>query len=414
MEEYDQLLVLRNAVHVRRGLAGQLATGIGSGFGSRARSGAASGAATGAGTLAGAVDSGQRALLEASVARVAPRAAELVAWFYTRLFATRPYLRGLFPADMADQHDRLLAALLGLVADCDRPDILGPRLTRLGRDHRKYGVRTAHYAGVGETLIAALAHFSGTGWDAATEAAWLRLYTYAMTVMTEAADSADDEPPYWYATVVAHELRRPDLAVLGLRPAAPYRYTAGQYTTVESSRLARLWKPYSLATRPGAGNLLELHVRALEPGGLSEVLVHRTAVGDTLRLGPPLGDLTLPADPRAKLLLVAGGTGLAPIKALLQEAIRTPGITVIRLLLAGRDRDDLYDLDALGDLAARHRHVDIRPVVDGEPDALLDQVPDLAGHEIYVAGPPEMTRAVLTRLAELDVPPGQVHHDPYY
>lgn len=126
MEEYDQLLVLRNAVHVRRGLAGQLATGIGSGFGSRARSGAASGAATGAGTLAGAVDSGQRALLEASVARVAPRAAELVAWFYTRLFATRPYLRGLFPADMADQHDRLLAALLGLVADCDRPDILGP------------------------------------------------------------------------------------------------------------------------------------------------------------------------------------------------------------------------------------------------------------------------------------------------
>ncbi|HEY3008624.1 MAG TPA: globin domain-containing protein, partial [Micromonosporaceae bacterium] len=135
IEAYDQWLAWEHGLRLRRGGVGGLA---------EPRTGGTS-----------EPDWGDQATLEASLRVVVPMAHELVALFYEELFADNPHLRALFPENMNEQRDRLLAALLALVQDADRSE-LTERLKQLGRDHRKYGTRPAHYASVGRALIAAL------------------------------------------------------------------------------------------------------------------------------------------------------------------------------------------------------------------------------------------------------------------
>src|SRR4051812_5916429 len=123
----------------------------------------------------------------------------------------------------------------------------------------------------------------------------------------------------WSAVVVEHQLRRHDLAVIRLRPYLPMPFRPGQYARVEVSELPGVWRPYSLAGKPRRDDLLELHVRAKTSHGVSGALVYRTDVGDQVRLGRAEGRMGLPAEPGRNLLMIAGDTGVAPLKALLTE-----------------------------------------------------------------------------------------------
>jgi NAD(P)H-flavin reductase len=367
-------------------------------------------------------------LLAESVAAVAAAAPQLIHRFYERLFTGRPFLRKLFPIGedaMAAQHDKLLRALLALVDGYARPEQLGLFLQQLGRDHRKFGVRPVHYTAVGEALVAALRDVAGAAWRGEYEQAWTRAYTLAADAMIAAAEAAEAEPPFWYATVVGHELRHPDVAVLQVRPTQPYAYRSGQFTTVESPHLPRMWRPYSMATAPRPDYQLELHVRAVTDGLVSSALVHKTTVGDTLRLGPPVGTSVLdPGSPRA-LLLLAGGTGLAPLKALVDELAQQTNVAHQRrvwLFAGARRRSELYDLPDLQRLDAWYPWLSVVPVVSDDPDFPGERgtVPEVVGrygygswrdHDVYVAGPPGMIRTSLPRLAALGVPASHIHWD---
>jgi hemoglobin-like flavoprotein/ferredoxin-NADP reductase len=262
---------------------------------------------------------GDQALLEASLGVVAPRAAQIVPYFYDLLFGAHPYLRRMFPSNMDEQNERLLNALLALVQGVDDPDHLVRQLQQLGRDHRKFGVREIHYAAVGKALIATLVAFAGPAWTDAIQQAWLDRYTFAVGVMTAAAEG-DDQPPYWYASVVSHKQVSQDIAILRLRPRHPYLYEPGQYATITSSKRTRIWRPYTVA----AGDTeLEFHVRATNHGGLSDVLVRETAIGDTVRLGAAMGDSLDVRAPGRTRVMVSDGTGWAQLKALLERLPRT-------------------------------------------------------------------------------------------
>jgi hemoglobin-like flavoprotein/NAD(P)H-flavin reductase len=262
---------------------------------------------------------GDQALLEASLAVVAPMAAHIVPFFYHRLFTEHPYLRPMFPAKMDEQNERLLNALLALVNGVTDPDSLVGVLEQLGRDHRKFGVREVHFAAVGKALIATLVHFAGSAWTAAIQQAWLDRYTFAVTTMMAAAE-ADDQPPYWYATVVNHKQVTQDVAILHMRPRHPYLWEPGQTATIASGKLSRVWRPYAVAA---GSDELEFHVKAANRGGLSDILVRDTAVGDTVRLGAPMGDsLLVPSGGRTRLM-VSDGTGWAQVKALLARLPRS-------------------------------------------------------------------------------------------
>ncbi|WP_245623171.1 globin domain-containing protein [Spirillospora albida] len=360
-----------------------------------------------------------------TLARLEPEPDKAIAFFYGSLFAANPRLRALFPPAMDAQRDRLFRALTRIVWSQDSPRELNGYLAQLGRDHRKYGVLPEHYPAVGTALIATLRRFAADLWSPEAEAGWVAAYEAAAATMIRAAErDAADHPPWWAAEVVEHDRRAPDLAVLTLRPGRPLPFRAGQHLTVQTARWPRVWRPYSLAGAPRPDGLLRLHVRAVPAGWVSGALVRHTAPGDRLLLGPALGGMTLAPGPGPDLLLVAGGTGLAPLKAIAEQAARGGGRRV-HLIVGARTERDLYDLPDLRLLESSCPALTVVPVVSrtdeppsagfpglrGTPPEVLDRIRDWDGHDAYVAGPDPMIRRTVTALQRLGVPLTRIHHD---
>jgi ferredoxin-NADP reductase len=110
--------------------------------------------------------------------------------------------------------------------------------------------------------------------------------------------------------------------VLLVRPDRPYDYEPGQYASIETPYRPRSWRTYSMATAPSPDGLLEFHVRSISSGWVSGPLVWRAQVGDYLRLGAPMGDMRIDQQSGRDVLCIAGGTGLAPVKAMIDGMAR--------------------------------------------------------------------------------------------
>jgi NAD(P)H-flavin reductase/hemoglobin-like flavoprotein len=360
-------------------------------------------------------------VVKESFARIEPEGDSAAAYFYGRLFAENPRLRAMFPPAMDHQRDRLFHALTKIVWSLDSPESLGAYLGQLGRDHRKFGVLAEHYPAVGEALIATLRKFSGDEWTPGIEAAWRAGFQAAADLMTNAAEEDEaSSPPWWVAEVVGHERRTPDLAVLGLRPSQPLPFTAGQYVTVQTARWPRVWRSYSIANAPRSDGVLRLHVRAQPAGWVSGALVRYTRPGDSVLLGPALGTMTLDPASDRDLLLVAGGTGLAPLKALAEQVIMSGRHRNIHLLLGARTERDLYDLPDLRLLESSYPWLRVVPVLSEAPDfdGMQGKVPDIlerfhdwADHDVYISGPTDMIRGTVAELQQLGVPLARIRHD---
>ncbi|GHE42161.1 oxidoreductase [Streptomyces longispororuber] len=348
------------------------------------------------------------------MAEIAPIADKVTSYFYALLFTRHPDLRGLFPAAMDTQRDRLLAALLTAAEHIDDGDALAEHLGHLGRGHRKYGTRSVHYPAVGECLIGALTRYASASWDDETEAAWVRTYTTISQIMIDAA--AEDElraPAWWYAEVVSHDPRTSDIAVITVRPDQPYPFLAGQYTSLETPWWPRIWRHYSFASAPRSDGLLSFHVKAVPAGWVSNALVHRARPGDVLRLGPPTGSMTVDHSTDSGLLCVGGGTGIAPIKALVEDVAEHGRRRPVEVFYGARTDHDLYDIDTMLRLQRSHPWLAVRPVVDNRaqlPDAVRAYGP-WNEYDAYLSGPPGMIRSGVDTLRRAGIPAGRIRHD---
>jgi NAD(P)H-flavin reductase/hemoglobin-like flavoprotein len=350
-----------------------------------------------------------------------PDAAE---YFYARLFALRPETRSLFPVSLSRQRERMFAALTELVWSLDAEPGCAELLGRLGREHRKFGVTGRHYDAFFAALRDTIRHFTAGGWPPAVAAAWQGALDYMSAVMLAAVAADSASPPWWIAEIVAHELRSPGVAVLKLAPTMPLPYLAGQYVPVQVTRWPRAWRPFSIANAPRPGGPIYLHVRAVPGGLVSNSLVYHCGTGDTVLLGAAGGGMTLAPGDR-DLLCVAGGTGLAPIKALIEQAIagtlagRKRKIT---LFVGARQRFDLYDLQDLQLLESAYPALRVITVLSDDPSygGLTGMLPDVvhahggsvfSSAEAYICGPAAMVSGTAALLAA-SIPPGQIHHDP--
>ncbi|MEY9929451.1 NAD(P)H-flavin reductase/hemoglobin-like flavoprotein [Catenulispora sp. GP43] len=367
------------------------------------------------------------ALIRESFALVADDSDKVVSHFYALVFTECPAARDMFPPMMEAQRDRLFQALVHIVGNAEHPDNLVGYLRELGRDHRKYGAQPEHYDVVWRCLISALKRYAGTAWTPAMDAAWLAAYQLIAGTMIEAAEEdAQQSPAWWTARVVRHELRAPDIAVLTLEPDAPYAFRAGQYLSLETQRWPRVWRRFSIANAPRSDNTLTLHVRAIPAGWVSTALVNHTRVGDTVRLGPPSGTMLCSTTSMRDLLCIAGGTGLAPIKAMVEDMAKWNTTRQVRLFYGARHDDELYDLAVLEQLAYRRRWLSVVSAVSHDPryPGERGMLPDVvarhgeffehwAGHDVYVSGSVPMVRATIARLQELNVPLASIRFDAY-
>ncbi|WP_093907681.1 globin domain-containing protein [Streptomyces sp. cf386] len=355
-------------------------------------------------------------LIRRTMAEVGPVADKVTSYFYALLFVRHPDLRSLFPAAMDTQRDRLLKALLTAAEHIDNKPVLVEYLQNLGRGHRKYGTRAEHYPAVGECLIGALSKYAGGVWDGEMEAAWVRAYTTISQVMIDAA-AADElrAPAWWYAEVVSHDLRTPDVAVVTVRPDQPYPFLAGQYTSLETPWWPRIWRHYSFASAPRSDGLLTFHVKAVPAGWVSNALVHRARPGDIIRLGPPAGSMTVDHTTASGLLCLGGGTGIAPIKALIEDVAEHGERRPVEVFYGARSDQDLYDIDTMLRLKQSHPWLEVRPVVDRHgllqlPDAIREYGP-WTEYDAYVSGPPGMIRSGVDALRDVGIPSERIRHD---
>jgi len=364
------------------------------------------------------------ARLQHSFSLVAAHGDEVPLYFYSHLFLTRPETRAMFPAAMAAQRDRLVGALLRVVGNVHQVDTVVPYLQQLGRDHRKYGVTAEYYPFVGASLLATLEHFLGEQWTPQLAADWAAAYGLVAQVMTAAAADSERQTPAWWDTeVVGHEHRGPGIAVVTVRTEQRLPYVPGQSVSVQSPLTPRIWRYLSPANAPRADNTLELHVRAVDGGWVSPVLVYSTAKGDLLRLGAPVGaGLVLDESSDADLLLIAGGTGLAPLRAIIEQLDGRRQRRNVDLYVGARTEEELYDLPALRQLQERNRWLSVVPVVatGGSPGLAIGEPAQVAvghrrwqGAHVYVCGSPDMVSTSLEVLTYAGVDPRDVHRESY-
>ncbi|GAA2245811.1 MULTISPECIES: globin domain-containing protein [Kitasatospora] len=371
------------------------------------------------------------AVLRASFAVVERRADHLVKYFYAHLFAHNPGVRELFPTELSEQRERLFAALTQIVLRLDSGERLTDYLSALGRDHRKFQASAEHYPAVGASLIAAIRHCSGHSWTPEIEKAWTEAYAVVSRTMLRATRALPAEAPaYWEAAVTARHRAAPDIVRLTLCPDRPYPFLAGQYLSLCSPRRPRVWRPYSIANAPRADGALELHIRRVPDGLLSTALVNDVVPGERLLLGPPVGDAVLDPHSLRPLLAVAGGTGWAQIKSLVEQRAawaRPDSSAWATVFLAARDDADQYDLDAVHALVARHSWLEVVLAAPADGTDREEAVELLreglyrygahrrggwAGHDIRLSGPPDLAPAVAELLLALDAEPELIRHDP--
>jgi NAD(P)H-flavin reductase/hemoglobin-like flavoprotein len=362
-------------------------------------------------------------LLKESWVLVEEQREEVSGYLYAHMFLTDPKLRDLFPAQMNGQRDRLLEAILAATQIIEDPERLDEYLRSLGRDHRKYHVLPEHYDTMGEALVTALRKCAGDQWTVEYNQAWREAYQVIAERM-QAGAASDTNPPFWHAEVLSHERRGSDVAVFTCRALwEPLPYRAGQYVSIEAPRYQpRVWRTYSIANAPNEENVLEFHVRAERAGWLSGALVRRLKPADLLRLAAPMGSMTLDRESLRDVVCVAGGVGLAPIKALVEELTRYNRTRWVHVFYGARRSADLYGLDDLYQLANGHSWLSIIPACSEDPDfpgeqgdiaEVLARYGPWTSHDCFVAGPTPMVKAALRALAEDQVPPDNIRYDTF-
>jgi ferredoxin-NAD(P)+ reductase (naphthalene dioxygenase ferredoxin-specific) len=224
------------------------------------------------------------------------------------------------------------------------------------------------------------------------------------------------------ATVQAVETLTHDIKRVVLKPGKPIEFSPGQYAQLQFS--PEHIRPYSMAGLAGDGTL-EFHVRVVAGGRVSGYIANQLKPGDAVRVSGPLGTAYLRRKHEGPMLLVAGGTGLAPILSILRAAVADGMRNPIHLYFGVRSPRDIYGLDWLAELARRHRALKLHVVVTsgGNPrehrcglvtEAIERDLDRLDDWRAYLCGSPPMVEAATVLARQKGIDPTRVYADAFY
>ena len=206
----------------------------------------------------------------------------------------------------------------------------------------------------------------------------------------------------------------PDVIQLQLQlPASEsFQYRAGQYLDVLLRDGAR--RSYSMANAPHTGPTLELHIRHMPGGRFTDLVFGSIKERDIVRIEGPMGSFFLREDSNKPVVLLASGTGFAPIKALIEHMQERQITRPATLFWGGRRPHDLYMDDWVRAQCAVMPHLGYVPVVsDALPkdnwqgrtgfvhQAVLEDMPDLSGYQVYACGAPVVVESAQRDFSDL-------------
>jgi NAD(P)H-flavin reductase len=200
---------------------------------------------------------------------------------------------------------------------------------------------------------------------------------------------------------LAHDVM---LVALRLTEGRTIAYEAGQYVNIVLDDGAR--RPYSFTGPSGNTALIELHVRRVPGGRFTGLVFDSLRLGDTLRVEGPLGSFVLHEPSDKPLIFVAGATGFAPVKSLLEQSFILGIERPLYLYWGVRHRRDFYLIELPQGWAREHPNFHFVPVLS-EPapedrwegrtglvhEAILADFPDLSGFSVYACGSVNMVNA---------------------
>ena len=216
------------------------------------------------------------------------------------------------------------------------------------------------------------------------------------------------------ATVEAVQDVHPDIRIIRIRPnGAKVSWQAGQYMELVFTGLPA--RPYSIANAPH-DDVLEFHIRRAGSGGVSDHAVRNLKHGDTLALRGPFGQAAQTTQNTRPLLLIAGGVGLPPLKALIEDSLHRHLKTPMTLYWGVRTAGDLYLGPYFTALAKAHPHFKFVPVIQDQAgqtvgDAIEADYQDLSAARIYLAGSEAMIQSILPQLHGRGAHPDFIHGD---
>ncbi len=222
--------------------------------------------------------------------------------------------------------------------------------------------------------------------------------------------------------VVAQERLTHDITHLSIQLDAPLDYRAGQFAEVSFDALPGVSRSYSFASPPRADGTVDFFVRKVPGGQLSSFIHDRDLIGSAAVVEGPSGDFWL-RDGDEPLVMVAGGSGLAPILAVLKDAVERGVSRPLTVLFGARERRDLYALDAIEAIGeawrGSFRFVPVLSAASGDKEwqgergLVTDKLAEHAGPGVhgYLCGPPVMIDKAVEELVRLGARPGDIRFD---
>jgi CDP-4-dehydro-6-deoxyglucose reductase len=200
------------------------------------------------------------------------------------------------------------------------------------------------------------------------------------------------------------------------------QFLAGQYLDFLLSDGRR--RAFSIANAPHDDEYLELHIRHVDGGKFTDWVFSQMQERAILRIQAPLGTFVLDEDSDRPMIFMGGGTGFAPLKGQIEQAFEAGIERPMHLYWGVRGERDLYLRELPEKWAAEHDNFHFVPVLS-EPDptwsgrtgwvhqAVLQDFPDLSGHDLYMAGPPPMVNAGREAFGAAGMPAAQMHFDSF-
>jgi NAD(P)H-flavin reductase/ferredoxin len=218
---------------------------------------------------------------------------------------------------------------------------------------------------------------------------------------------------------LTHDIRELRLSV---ESGGPFTFSAGQYAQLEFA--PGLSRHYSMANMPEESELV-FQIRQIPGGRTSGFVAERLQAGEGVKVSGPLGMSYLRDAHAGSVLLVAGGSGLAPIESILRTLLARGHGGSIRFYFGARAERDVYHEPLLKDLATRHSNFGYQVVLSEQSDAprrrvglvheaVAADISEFAGYKAYLAGPPPMVEAAKEMLLARGMAQRDIHADAFY